>query len=98
MDPAARLSKPNELTKKATRPLSREWTKGQREPLEDNAGIVSWKRGDGALRDIDELTDEGRCRERLKDGFGANEKALGAQVRHSGLQVGRQDFRRGGKE
>ena len=48
--------------------------------MENNAGIVSWKGGDGALRDIDELTNEGRCREWLKDGLGADEKALGAQV------------------
>ena len=80
MDPATRLSKPNELTKKSARPLSRKGTSGQREPLENNTGIVSWKRGDGALRDIDELTNEGRCGERLKDRFWANEKALGAQV------------------
>ena len=80
MDPAMRLGKPNELTKEAARPLRRKWTSGQREPLENNAGIVSWKGGDGALRDIDELTNEGRCREWLKDGLGADEKALGAQV------------------
>ena len=90
-DASARLGKPYKFPKQSAGRAGGERACGKGEPLEHDTGEISGERGDGAQGSVDTLADErGRC-ERIKDRFGADEKASRAQGGGDGGNMGGED-------